>query len=56
MFRLFLAGTVSVAAAEPVLHSFTRLTLSAEYFCEGAGFGDVSRDGKPDISNPAAWD
>ncbi len=48
---LFLVGTVSVAGAEPVLHSFTRFPLSAEYFSEGAGFGDVNGDGLPNIGS-----
>ena len=57
MFRLFLflIGAVSLTAAEHLLHTFERQTLSTEYFCEGAGFGDVSHDGKPDIVAGPFW-
>jgi putative membrane-bound dehydrogenase-like protein len=57
MFRfvLFLIGAVSLSAAEHKLHSFERQTLSTEYFCEGAGLGDVSRDGKPDVVAGPYW-
>ena len=42
-------------AAEEALHSFERQTLSDEYFCEGAGFGDVSSDGRPDVVAGPYW-
>ena len=42
-------------AAEQALHSFERQTLSYEYFCEGAGFGDVSSDGRPDVVAGPYW-
>ena len=55
MLLLLLLGAFQAVAAEPKLHSFQRQTLSTEYFCEGAGFGDVSRDGKPDIVSGPYW-
>ena len=57
MYRLalFLIATMSVAAAEHTLHSFQRQTLSTEYYCEGAGLGDVSRDGRPDVVAGPYW-
>ena len=48
MLILLLLGAFQAVAAEPKLHSFQRQTLSTEYYCEGAGFGDVSLDGKPE--------
>ena len=55
MLILLLLGAFQAVAAEPTLHSFQRQTLSTEYFCEGAGFGDVSHDGKPDIVAGPYW-
>ena len=60
MTRIFILAVVfcfvsAIQAAESVLHSFQRLTLSTEYYSEGAGFGDVSRDGKPDIVSGPYW-
>ena len=60
MTRIFVLAVVlwfhsAIQAAESLLHSFQRQTLSTEYFCEGAGFGDVSHDGKPDIVAGPFW-
>ena len=45
----------AVQAVEPVLHSFERLTLTTEYFSEGANFGDVSHDGVADVVSGPYW-
>ena len=60
MTRVFILVVVlcfasAIQAAESLLHSFQRLTLSTEYYSEGAGFGDVSHDGKPDIVSGPYW-
>ena len=60
MSRLFFFAVglcfVSVVQADgPVLHSFERMTLSTEYFSEGANFGDVSHDGVADIVSGPYW-
>ena len=60
MTRVFILAVVlcfvsTIQAAESLLHSFQRLTLSTEYYSEGAGFGDVSHDGKPDIVSGPYW-
>ena len=60
MTRIFILAVVlcfasAIQATESLLHSFQRLTLSSEYYCEGAGFGDVSHDGKPDIVSGPYW-
>ena len=31
------------------LHSFKKTQLTDKFWCEGATFGDLNRDGKPDI-------
>ena len=60
MTRVFILAVVlcfasAIQATESLLHSFQRLTLSSEYYSEGAGFGDVSHDGKPDIVSGPYW-
>ncbi|MBI3415626.1 MAG: VCBS repeat-containing protein [Verrucomicrobia bacterium] len=52
-----LAASISVPAADHVLHSFKKLHLDKYYWSEGANFGDLNRDGKPDaISGPYWWE
>jgi hypothetical protein len=46
---------VSVLAADRVLHSFERLTLTTEFWSEGAGSGDFNRDGKLDVVSGPYW-
>ena len=44
-------------AADRTLHTFTKLQLDAYYWSEGANFGDLNHDGKPDaISGPYWWE
>ena len=39
------------------LHSFKRIQLSDQFWCEGASFGDLNNDGKNDIiSGPWWWE
>ncbi len=48
---------VSAGAAEFTLHTFKKLQLEKFYWSEGAAFGDLNRDGKPDaISGPYWWE
>jgi putative membrane-bound dehydrogenase-like protein len=42
-------------AQDYVLHSFERQQLTDVYFSEGANFGDVNRDGKPDAIHGPYW-
>lgn len=50
-------GTFSLLAADRELHSFKKLHLDGYYWSEGATFGDLNRDGKPDaISGPYWWE
>jgi hypothetical protein len=53
------AGTaaLSVAASDHTIHSFKKLHLEKYYWSEGANFGDLNRDGRPDaISGPYWWE
>jgi hypothetical protein len=50
------AATSSATAGEYTLHSFKKLHLDNYYWSEGANFGDLNRDGRPDaISGPYWW-
>jgi len=50
-------ATFSASAAEPVLHLFKKQHLEKHYWSEGAMFGDLNKDGKPDaISGPYWWE
>ncbi|MEX0642221.1 MAG: VCBS repeat-containing protein, partial [Pirellulales bacterium] len=43
------------AAEQNTLHSFKRLQLSDQFYCEGAGYGDLNRDGVMDIIAGPYW-
>ncbi len=44
-------------AAPPVLRSFQRILLSDQFWCEGAAFADLNKDGKQDIiAGPWWWE
>jgi putative membrane-bound dehydrogenase-like protein len=45
----------AVAAEERTLHSFQRVQLSDQFFCEGANFGDFNHDGVMDIVSGPYW-
>lgn len=48
---------VSAGAAEFTLQTFKKQQLEKFYWSEGAAFGDLNRDGKPDaISGPYWWE
>lgn len=42
-------------AADPVLHTFKRIQLSDQFWCEGASFGDFNRDGVNDVVSGPWW-
>ncbi len=51
---------VSIAAQGPAqrkykLHSFEKTQLDKDFHCEGASFGDLNRDGKPDLISGPFW-
>lgn len=37
------------------LHSFQRLQLNDQFWCEGANFGDLNHDGKDDVISGPWW-
>ena len=39
-----LASALSVSAADYTLHSFKKTTITKEFLCEGANFGDFNRE------------
>lgn len=52
-----LAGCAFASAAEPTLVLFKKQHLEKHYWSEGATFGDLNKDGKPDaISGPYWWE
>jgi hypothetical protein len=52
---LLLCGPVTSPAKDKVLHTFKKTQLSDKFWCEGATFGDLNRDGKPDIISGPFW-
>ena len=44
-----------VLAEDFRVHRFERQQLTGDYFSEGAGFGDLNRDGKPDVVHGPYW-
>ena len=43
------------AADELTLHTFKKIQLSDQFWCEGASFGDFNRDGVNDIVSGPWW-
>lgn len=53
---LLLAASVGgLAAADNVLHSFTKTRLSDQFFSEGACVGDFNQDGIGDVASGPYW-
>ncbi len=50
-----LASALTVSAADYTLHSFKKTTITKEFLCEGANFGDFNQDGKMDIEAGPYW-
>ena len=51
------AVVLNSSAADVTLHSFKKQQLDKHYWSEGAMFGDLNKDGKPDaISGPYWWE
>jgi hypothetical protein len=52
-----LSAAASLAAADYTVHSFKKIQLSDQFWCEGASFGDFNRDGKGDVvAGPYWWE
>ena len=52
---LIAASVGGLAAADKVLHSFTKTRLSDQFFSEGACFGDFNQDGVGDVASGPYW-
>src|SRR5216117_3048885 len=51
-----LLAALTLEAAEE-LHTFKKIQFNDQFWCEGANFGDLNNDGKPDlISGPWWWE
>ncbi|RYD31464.1 MAG: VCBS repeat-containing protein, partial [Verrucomicrobiaceae bacterium] len=56
-FLLTLAVSLTSARADRDLHSFNRLTLSDQFWCEGANAADFNKDGHDDlVAGPWWWE
>jgi hypothetical protein len=55
MLAVLLGGTFSSVGEEYLLHTFKRTQLTDKFWGEGAAFGDLNRDGKPDIVSGPYW-
>jgi len=51
---LLFTGAVA-PAGELVLHSFERIILTEQFYCEGANYGDFNNDGKMDVVAGPYW-
>src|SRR6187455_816371 len=56
LFAAAASSLTTIAVAEE-LHTFKRIQLSDQFWCEGANFGDLNNDGVNDIiSGPWWWE
>jgi hypothetical protein len=56
LFAVILGGAVlAVSAEEYLVHTFQRTQLTDKFWGEGATFGDLNRDGIPDIISGPYW-
>lgn len=52
---VILSGASLASASDYVLHSFKKITLTDQFWSEGASFGDFNQDGKNDIVSGPYW-
>ncbi len=50
-----LGAIISSSGEDYLLHSFKKTQLTDKFWSEGATFGDLNRDGKPDIVSGPYW-
>jgi len=55
LLAAWLGGTLVSSAEDYLLHTFKKTQLSDKFWCEGATFGDLNRDGKPDLISGPFW-
>src|SRR5688572_14432018 len=52
-----LTAAAVASAADYFVHSFKKIKLSDQFWCEGATYGDFNRDGNGDVvSGPYWWE
>lgn len=47
--------SATLSAEDFRVHRFERQSLTADYYSEGASYGDINRDGKPDVVHGPFW-
>ena len=55
LLAVLLGGTICSVGEDYLLHTFKRTQLTDKFWSEGATFGDLNRDGKPDIVSGPYW-
>lgn len=55
LLAALLGGTIYSVGEDYLLHTFKKTQLSDKFWSEGATFGDLNRDGKPDIVSGPYW-
>lgn len=55
LLAALLGGTICSVSEDYLLHTFKKTQLSDKFWSEGATFGDLNRDGKPDIVSGPYW-
>jgi hypothetical protein len=55
MLAMLMGATAMVCAKDHVLHTFKKITLSDQFYCEGINCGDFNHDGKMDIVASSFW-
>lgn len=55
VLAVLLCGSLVSSAKDYLVHTFKRQQLTDKFWSEGATFGDLNRDGKPDIISGPYW-
>ena len=55
LLAVSLAAALNSVAADYLQHTFKKTQLTDKFWCEGATFGDLNRDGKDDIISGPYW-
>lgn len=55
IMAVLVGGTLAVSAKDYVLHSFKKIQMTDQFYCEGAYYGDFNHDGKADVVAGPYW-